>query len=107
MQADYNTSIQTNRISAYALQRRIRYRIKYRHSLWLGKPKQTERRPRTIVGPWKKFRRPDSIFWPPECRDQSIKIPIATVDLDRRLKRKRMKEISGKNDEKMVGEWDD
>ena len=60
-----------------------------------------------MVGPWKKFRRPDGIFWPPECRDLSIKIQIATADLNRRLKRKRMKEISGENDEKMNGEWDD
>ena len=46
-------------------------------------------------------------FLPPECRDLSIKIQIATADLNRRLKRKRMKEISGENDEKMNGEWDD
>ena len=71
MQADHNTSIQTNR-SSYALQRRIRYRIKYRHTLWLGNPKQSERRPKTMVGSWKKFQRPDGIFWPPESRDQSI-----------------------------------
>ena len=62
MQADHNTSTQKNRISAYALQRQIRYRIKYRHTLWIGNPKQSERRPRTMVGPWMKFRRPDGIF---------------------------------------------
>ena len=95
MQADHNTSIQTNKISAYAIQRWIRYRIKYRHNLWLRNTKQSERRPRKMVGPWKKFRRPDGIFWPPECRDLSIKILIATADLDRRLNRKRRKELSG------------
>ena len=91
IRADYNTNTQTNEILKYPLS----YRINYRRTLWLGKPKQTGQRPRTMGDPWKKLRPPDRIFWPPECRDRSIKILIATADLDRRLKRKRRIELSG------------